>query len=381
MTSKERILAAIRSQDIDYTPMIVDFSNPYARDNIEVPPHPGTDWENERARLEIYKKWGWDTYLTIVPHVTPLPEVKTSVAYDVEAKVLKQTWKTPSGEIREQLKLTPDWPEANGRQEPVPFNSDFRTARYLEYPFKDKSSLATLPYLFPEINDVDNETITREFEEMKTLAEEFQVPLFVYLDAGMDWLTWLYPLEEAIITLMDKPEQTPLLLEQINRAKYNRLKTLLSLGADGVIRRGWYESADYWSPVIFNEFAAGALNAEIRITREAGAVYVYLMMTGIMPILGELKKLNFDCLAGAEPELGGQDLEVIRAQLNKSIWGGISAPRHMIEGTPEIATAATHKAFDIIGRKGLILSPTVIFRRTWPWENLMAMERTWRERR
>jgi hypothetical protein len=32
---------------------------------------------------------------------------------------------------------------------PVGFYDDFRTSRYIEFPFKSASDLATLPFLFP----------------------------------------------------------------------------------------------------------------------------------------------------------------------------------------------------------------------------------------
>lgn len=384
MSSKERIISAIKCEEVDYTPMIIDFHNPYARDDMEAWPHKQTLWKNEEERLEAFRKWGWDTYLTVFPLVTPLPEVETKLVYEKNSvdKYILQTWQTPAGNIHEKIRITEDWPEAFGRIDNIPFGSDFRTARYIEYPFKEKADLPALEYLFPVENTGDEEAIYREYKEKKALSEEYRTPLFVYLDSGMDWLTWLYPQEEAIIKLLDEPDLIDSLLSQINKAKRKRLEILLKMGVDGVYRRGWYESTDFWSPDIFRRFAAPELKLQVEMAHNAGSVYTYLMMTGIMPLLDDLAEIDFDCLVGVEPALGNQNLSEIRYRLpGKSIWGGISGPEHLQRGTPEVIEAAVEKSFECLGKKGFILSPAVIFRRTWPWENLMALERTWKKYR
>lgn len=382
MNSKKRMLSAIKCEEVDYVPMIIDFHNPFARDDMQAQPHGQTLWRNERERLEAFKKWGWDTYLTVFPAVTPLQGVETSLEYekDSEEEYIKQIWRTSAGNIQEKIRITEDWQEAYIRTENIPFGSDFRTARYIEFPFKEKADLAALEYLFPVENLKDTEAISQEYKEKKALADEFQVPLFIYLDSGMDWLTWLYPAEEAIMKLVDEPDTIDTLLSQINKAKRKRLEILLEMGVDGVYRRGWYESTDFWNPDIFRKYAMPELKLQVEMVHKAGGVYTYLMMTGIMPLLDDLSKIDFDCLVGVEPVLGNQDLAEIQKRLpGKSIWGGISGPEHLHMGTPEVIETAVEKSFRCLGKKGFILSPAVIFRRTWPWENLMALEKVWKK--
>jgi uroporphyrinogen-III decarboxylase len=376
MTSRERIVNALSYSEVDHVPMIINF--------WESPLHPRVAWKNERQRLELYRGKGWDTYVQITPKVTPDSSVRTNLRYDEQegGQVLRQFWETPSGRISETLRVTEDWHEIHSRTTNLEFRDDFRTPRYLEFPFKTSSDLDALEYLFPLSNASDVETLVEEHREKKALSSEFGVPLFAYMDAGMDWLLWLFPSEEAVLRVVEDPGMIQRLLSHINAAKYKRLELLLDLGIDGVIRRGWYESTDLWSPEIFRNFAQPAVEAEIRGVHRAHIPYVYIMVTGIMPLLSDLASMPFDCLCGAEPVLGGLDLEKIRATLGgKSIWGGLSGPEDLGRGSPVAVDRSVDRAFSIFGKTGFILGMGVGFRCDWPWQNMEALEKAWRRRR
>ena len=157
---------------------------------------------------------------------------------------------------------------------------------------------------------------------------------------------------------------------------------MLDLGVDGVCRRGWYESADLWSPALFVKFARGPLEQDIRACHSAGGVFIYLMDSGVVPMLGELGRLDFDCLFGVDPATSPVDLRRIRQALpGKSLWGGISGPLHIGRGTPGDAEHAVERAFEACGRSGFVLGPGVGIRYNWPWENVEACERAWRRLR
>ena len=380
MTSKERILAAVRCQDVDYVPMVLDL---YAEPPFK---HPRISWSNDRQRLSAYRDWGWDTRLSVNCEVTPLESVKTGRRYEPGTgdsdHLLCQIWDAPEGRLEEKLRSTRDWPESRDRKTNIPFRHDFRSPRYIEYPFKNENDLNTLGYLFPVDNPRDTDAIVQEYRNKRKLADEFNVPLFATMDAGLDWLVWLYPIEEAVLRLVSAPDFVRRLLTHINEAKKRRLDLLLELGIDGVVRRGWYESTDLWSPEIFREFARAEVEAEIEKVHGAGVPFIYIMMTGIMPLLADLAEMKFDCLNGAEPALGGQDLSVIHRMLpGKAIWGGVSGPEHLAAGTPEATAKAVETAFSIIGKRGLVLGTGVVHRQNWPLPNLDAFVGAWRRLR
>lgn len=374
MTSQQRLTAAWRSGEVDYTPLTFHFWSE--------PRHARAAWGNERERLAFFRDHGWDTRMEVAIPVTPAPEVTVDVAYEDHGQVLRQTWHTPAGTVEERLRVTEEWPGPRTAANPVGLGDDFRTPRYVEFPFKSADDLATLPYLFPRVNPADDAWFRDRLAAARALANEFAVPLTIYLSAGMDWLTWLYPPEDAVLRVMDDPAFAHALLAPINAAYENRLQSALALGADAVIRRGWYESTDFWTPALYAEFAAPALERQIAQAHEANAAFMYLMDTGITPLLPALNALPFDGLLGADPACNGQNLAQIRHALpGKALWGGISGPLHLGMGTPAEVESAVEAAFAACGGPGFILGLAVGIRHDWPWENLEALDRVWRRLR
>ena len=247
MATKERIVAALRGQPVDYVPMAFHFWH-------SPPRHPMATWTNERERLEFYRRREWDARVEIGTQVSALPEVEVEVRYETlnDEPILHQIWHTPAGTLEERLRVTDDWPRrGRNADSPVGFYDDFRPSRYIEFPFKSEADLATLPFLFPVDNPRDMEMMKSGHRGARALADEFRVPLLCYHSAGMDWLIWLFPPAEIILRARSEPAVVHALLDQINAAYRRRLEVLLELGVDAVSRRGWYESADLWRPAGF----------------------------------------------------------------------------------------------------------------------------------
>jgi uroporphyrinogen-III decarboxylase len=378
MTTRERLLAAVRCQDVDYVPMVIGFGGSSRHRNVT--------YRNERERLAFFRERGWDTFVPLSTRVSPMSQVQVATTYPAAdgAPTVQQLWHTPVATLTERLRATDDWEAARARTVRIPLEDDFRPSRYLEVPFKSEQDLAALPYIFPLDNPLDTQRIIQEHAAARALANEFDVPLVANHSAGMDWLLWLYPAQEAVIRLVEAQGMIRRLLGQINAAFGRRLELALELGVNAVIRRGWYESTDFWSPGIFKHFAYPALEKEMALCRQAGVAHIYQMCTGVLPLLPMLAELPFDCLIGYEPVYGGQlgTLKRVRSELpGKSLWGGISGPEHLGRGTAEEVEQAVEKAFADCGKRGFILGPGVVFRNYWPWENLEAMERTWRRLR
>ena len=296
--------------------------------------------------------------------------------------MLHQAWHTPAGTLHERMRVTEDWEGSGQVTGYLWFLDDFRPSRLLEPAIKGAADLAALEYLFPLENPADTEAMARTHAADRALADEFAVPLTTEHRAGLDWLTWMFSAAGAVLLAMDQRELVRGMLAIINRACLQRLEVLLDLGIDAVVRSGWYESADYWSPTLFNELARPLLEPEIAMVHRVGAPLVYLMDTGIVPLLPALHEIPFDCLLGADPVLGHQDLAEIRRGLpGKCLWSGLSGPEHLGRGTPEAVTRAVEEAFAVCGRQGFILGMGVGIRYNWPAENLLACEAAWRRLR
>ena len=377
MTSRERLGNAWRSQEVDHAPLALRF--------WPTPKHPCAAWNCERERLDFYRRMGWDTSIEIEIYVKPDPEVQVEVKYEAVAgqPVVHQVWHTPGGRIEERMRVTDDWPgDGRNSENPIPFLDDFRTSRYIEFPFKTIEDLRVLPYLFQIDDTAAEEQMAERHRQAQILAAEFNFPIMAKLPAGMDWLIWLFPPEDIIIRTQTEPEFVHALLDHINAAYEKQLNVLLELGVDALCRRGWYESTDFWSPELFAQFAKGPLETEIRACHAAKCPFIYQMDSGIVPLLDELRKLDFDCLLGADPGHSPADLATIRKGLpGKSLWGGISGPLHLGSGTPEQTERAVEQAFSVCGQRGFILGIGVGIRHNWDWKNIEACERAWRRLR
>ncbi len=374
MTGRERLLAAIRCQEVDYAPLSMEF--------WPEPRHPRATWQDERGRLAAYRAWEWDTTVGYHTAVTPSRAVRVEVRYENDGTVIHQTWHTPAGNLSECLRVTEDWAAARNAPSYLPIMDDFRAPRYLEPLLKDVDDLARLQYLFPEENPADTETMEREHAVARALADEHSLALSVYHSAGLDYLTWLFGAQGAVMAALDHRPLVDGVLRIVNAAYAQRLRTALGLGIDMVERRGWYETTDFWSPSLYEQLARPIVAPEIEETHRAGAAHVYLMDTGVVPLLPLLAGLPFDCLHGVEPAYTRLDQRELRRQLpGKSIWGGISGPENLGRGTPASVERAVESAFRDYGSVGFILGMAVGIRSTWPEANLAACERAWRRMR
>jgi len=376
MNSSERILNTIRGIEADRVPFTISWNETQRL-------HGMLSWKNERERVEYAARMGWDTHVRMNSTVTPIGvSVKQTVGVKNGKRIMTQLWETPSATLVEELNFTENWDESELRGAYLGFESDFRTTRYIEYPFKNESDLNALRHIFPPDNPYDTEQLIESYKIKRALADEFGYPLFLYLDSGMDWLFWFYPLEEAVCRAIDEPEYIFKILGAINGAKKKRLELLLSLGVDGVIRRGWYECTDMWSPHLLNKFAWPAIAEEVRMTHEAGKVFVYTLDTGAKAIAADVAALGIDCVLGLDPVRGDMTVREIRDALpDVTLWGGLSGPGHFGADSPETAARAVEEAMSVYGKKRLILGMAASYRHYYPWENYLAAEEAWKRLR
>ena len=378
MTSKERVLSAIRSEDVDHVPNGFRF--------WRAPRHEMAGWTSERERLATYREWGWDAFVTVGGYIPPGADVEVDLRREsVDGQtVIDQTWRTPSGTIRERLKVTADWPAVQEDRPFVSLQDSFRTSRYVEMPFKGPEDVDAFQYLFPIGDPRQEDKLVQSHRAARELADEFDVPLFANVFSGLNAHLYHYTAEEAVAVVLEQPGMARRMVDHLDAAYSSRAELLLDLGIEGVIRSGWFESMDLWSPKIYREYARPAIEDLTRKVHQAGGVVVYLMDTGIVGLLPDLKEMAFDCLHGADPSLptDGLELKHLRDSLpGKSVWGGLSGPEHFVQCTPEETAGAVENALGNLGRRGLILGIAVGIRDYYRRENIEACDRTWRRLR
>jgi uroporphyrinogen-III decarboxylase len=200
---------------------------------------------------------------------------------------------------------------------------------------------------------------------------------------GLTSALQLFGAQQGVLLSMDHPEVFERFLEIEHAATMRRAEVFSELGVDVICRNGFYETTDFWSPGQIKGWLVPLLEEEIQAMRSGGAAVIYTVCTGIMPILDVLADLDFDAYRSIEPVLTGQDMPAVADALRDrhAIWGGVSGPIHIGEGTPEVARQAVRDVFETFGRSGLVLNAVPSIRAHWPWENALAMFDEWRQLR
>ena len=376
MTSRERMLAALRRKEVDYVPCCCSFS-----ESLAGPEH---TWEGRADSLErVVKGLGLDGYVGVGVEPSWHPEVTTrtwiEVSSDEPWPLLHKQIDTPAGALTAAVRVTEDWP--HGKE--IPLNSDWNVSRFVKPWLETMEDVECYRYVqLPP----SSEAVAREREQFaaqKKLAEEYGVITYAGCGMGLTAGIQLFGAQQGVTLSMDRPEIIERFLEIEHEATMKCAELLAELGVDVICRNGFYETTDFWSPRQIEQWLVPFLQEEIAVMRSGGAAVIYTVCTGIVPILDILAGLEFDAYHSIEPVLTGQNMRLVAKKLceGHAIWGGLSGPIHIGEGTPEKVRKAVREAVEVFGRRGLILKAVPSIRAHWPWENSLAMFDEWRKLR
>lgn len=373
MTPKERILAAIRREEVDYAPCVPLF---WSSPEVD-----GYRWTTTEEKLEVLtRRLGVDAVLEFGIGIGRHQDMKERVwqedAPDAPYPLLHKTIETPRGTLSAVVRRTDDWPHGDD----IPLMSDFVVSRIVKPWIETEQDMDCFELVWQPPDDEDP---AQRVAVTRALADKWQVPIRATVGYGLTASLSLFGAENAPLISVDKPELLERLAEIEHRVTMKRIELAARAGVDIVTRNGFYETTDFWSPAQIGRLLSARLKREIELAHQAGMPITYTICTGIMPIIEHLKALPFDCLYGIEPALGGQDMKVIARELgpNKCIWGGLSAPIHLGQGTLEAVREAVRGFYRDFGDRGTILAAVPSIRPHWPWENVAAMLDEWRKER
>ena len=125
---------------------------------------------------------------------------------------------------------------------------------------------------------------------------------------------------------------------------------------DLIIRRGWYETTEFWTPKAYRTIIAPTLKKEAELVHQAGKKFGYIITSAFMPILDDILDAGVDVLIGLDPKEGkGTDLLSVKEKFkakNKCIWGGVSGPLTVEQGTEQETEEAVIHAMQTLGKGG-----------------------------
>ena len=380
MTSRQRVLAAVRREPVDYVPCVAAF-NP-----LSAVQRRGREWQfpwppdaspEERLRYQV-EELGLDQLVPVGVSVQRPAEGVESRTWR-EGDVLHKAYATPSGELHAAVRDNELWPHG----ENIPLYSDFNIGHFVEPWVQTEADLACLKHLQQPRDPADVLHDARTHAAAaKVLADRYGLATIAHVGSGLTGAMHLFGASDLCLATVEQPELVDAYLEHEHQLNLRALNALGELGADIVRRNGFYETADFYGPAMLERFLGERLRREAEAAHEAGMVVSYTVHTGVMPILDYLAGLAVDSLFGIDIAFKGVDPPVVRDKLmpTKCLWTGPSSTFHLWEG-PDATRRAVRQVFEVFGTMGLILSPCVSAHSIMPWASTLAMIDEWQKQR
>lgn len=382
MSSRERMLAALKKETPDRIPCcFMIFSALWERcadypQFIEKQLEMGLDVRVELPELPIH----------------PRPEVEVRTWKEMRPEkpfpLLHKEYITPAGTLRAKVWQTPDW--IHGDE--VPLFDDYLIPRSEKFLVEDEKDVRAMRYLFAEPTDEEIRLFREQARTLKNLASDRDLLVSGGWEPysgdggcmGADCLMWLCGIEGAILTAVDRPDLFEEMVEIVHRWNMRRMEIVLDVGVDLIVRRGWYEGTDFWSPKLFRKFILPTLKREAELAHQAGAFYGYIITSGFMPLLDMIIEAGVDVIIGVDPVQGkGVELKPLKekAKGKLCLWGGVNGFLTLEMASPEEVAQETERAIETLGPDGFILSPVDNVRdpSEKTWRNVMRMIETWKE--
>jgi len=380
MSSRERLLTAMRRQEPDHVPLWNLWRNQ------DIPFH----YHDQVERAEGVLGLGLDDTLLLQPPLNKTEHYDVNRVAGVAIRVRRQEpagerypilikeYDTPAGMLRQEVRETEDWPF--GRD--VRLFSDHNISRAIEFPVKGPADLPRLQYL---LADPTREQLAEFRAEAARLRREAG-RLGVVLEGGWtalgDAALWLLGTEALLLKQMEEPDFVEELLEMICRWEMVRMELLLAEGVEVIVHSAWYESTDFWTPRNYRRMLRPRLERMVRLARQAGALFSYIITTSWLPLASDILAMGLDSLVGVDPVQGKANLSEVRKLLGGRVclWGGLNGAITVGMGTSEEVSRATEEAIRILGPGGgFVLYAVDQLGKHTPWTNVQAMIDAWRE--
>ncbi len=370
MTSRERILAAIRHQEPDRVPisprigawMTAEYGDASLTKQMEVLPH-----------MDFMHIIGEPVanYVCGLPEEYDLPEVEVEQTRTDEGDcyILERTFRTPAGAISDVTRVPPRGREYGVSPNPVK----------LEHLVKSIDDLPALQYILPEIPAVYD--AHRQYEEMLGDRGVVMVCIRSALDhnagdaRGMENLMVDYYTDRA---LFDE------VLDLFHRRSLAKAKACLEGGVEFIFGSWYYNSlSSGWSPAMFEEIFVPQIREHVELTHSYGALYDYYDDGILADSMELIASAGVDVIETCTPPpVGDFDLAHAKRTIGDrvTIKGYVDLLYVIKHGTPELVEQTVREAMEIAKPGGgFIIGSSDSFREGTPRENVETYWRACRQ--
>lgn len=379
LSSRERMLAAIKCQVPDYVPCCFMLFGALRRQCAD-------QFEFARRQTEM----GLDAFVELPVGGEPRRfdsrvDVRTWREEPPGARypVIHREYVTPAGTLRTSVKQSDDWPHGLN----VPLFDDYVVPRASKHLVTGPDDLPALRYLLTPPTDED----LAAFREYARTAKSFAAKHGLLVTGGwgmlFDVACWLCGIQDLMLMAVTSPDMVRELLSIIHEWNRRRVQIVLEAGVDLLVRRGWYEMADFVSPDNYRRLILPFLKDDVQQAHAAGAALGLITTTAYTPLLGMYLESGMDVLIGPDPVQESRvDFPLTKRTLGGHVclWGGVNGFVTVETGTAEQVRQAVRDAVRQLGPGGgFILSPVdnVTADNARVWSNVSALIDEWRSRR
>jgi len=351
LSSKERVENTILRAPVDHVPCAVTGICHGGSGFLDI------HFNNAFEEADFFIDLGLDTAV----HLPPGPDISAKnigirqfdESFD-NRLIHSKEYTTRAGTLRQSV-----FADRAGRRY-VPLFSDEHVPRAVSLKYLVGAEPDLAP--FRELMKAPDKDELRDEYDFAKQARAYSASRGVPLAGGLtgigDPLLWLSGVENILYAAYDTPDFLRAYIKILSDWNIAKINTYIDMGADFILRRGWYESADFWSPRLYRDFLLGPLKKEVDLAHAAGLRYIYIMNSGVAPLVGEIAESGIDILSNAEPEKN--DLAFIKAKLNKAaLCTGVNN-YHILENgaEPDVEAAVVTAMQTLAPGGGFILSPS-----------------------
>jgi hypothetical protein len=380
MTSKERILTTIQRRPVDHLPLCFNGICHGVVGFVE------TSHPNLIDKARFFMDLGVDTGITVAPDFISEKNITIRQWEETPAHeplpIRYKAYHTPKGVLRQVVRKTEDYPG----QIRLITDHNVPASRSLTYLVESAQDLDALECLLTPPDNAELAQFRAAAAQYKKFCSANGIFFSGYLAGVGDPLMWFSGIERTLMSSLETPGFLQRYVDIVSRWDQQRLQIMLDAGADLIVRRGWYESTDFWSPALYRQFLFGPLQKEIQLARQAGAVFTYVMNSGAMPLLDIFNELGFDIFSNIDPQVTNTDLAVIKKKVGDKITlcGGVNNNLVIEHGSVDEVQQAVRRAVETLGpHGGFILAPgdSIAFLNSSETaeRNFYAMIEAWKE--
>lgn len=409
MTSRQRMLSAIRREQPDHVPLyawVFGFCAPphlrwsengqpmnywYTQrlEHLHTLPQPW-DVTQDFKRVDAWLSLGMDDVLDVsipwgMSNRVTLRDTTLPVGVEGrEHPVLLREYHTPDGDLSHAVKQTNEAQPAGWVIQPpdVPLFEDFNIPRATHHLVSAPDDVPRVKWLYQPPGAAEQAWLSARIAQVMPFARERGVMTQAWSAFGVDAAVWMCGVENAIMLAVDHPDAFAALLDIIHAADMGRTALALSHDVDMVVERGWYSSIDFWSPRIFRRYFKPRIAELAALAHKAGKLFGYVMTTGVATLGADLADAGVDLLYYADPAQDGLDLAWAKQTLapRMALAGGINTSLTLTPADAGVIGSAVRDALECFGDQGgFILSPVDALFPDTPWAGVQAMIDAWRK--